>query len=639
MQRFNNLPIRTKVLQIILGGMLLTVVLCLISFISYDYHVSRQALLKEISSLAEIATAKIAKNISPTKTHIAKEALSQLINHDSTISACVYSSKNVLIAAFEKPKTGFPCPKNQPISAPKKTHRFVHTAKLIQHGNQHNGALLVVSDLHALDLKLLHWLKLSAAILIFSCVIAYIMTWRMHKAIVEPALKIKTTMDNVRRSNNLSLRAPQGNRDEMGQLSMAFNELLEQMESDSKNLSIMYRELINKSTEAEANAIELEARSEYIKQMMSNAAHDLRQPLQAMTIFIDALQVFQLPEQPATIVKKINLAQNNLNQMFTDIISHSRLEDFDSSEECKQIHLGELFEKLHFEFEAIANKKGLELKTYTPNFCVTSAPSTLERIIRNLVSNAIRYTDTGGVLLGARKREHKIIIEVWDTGCGIPIKDQKSIFDRYGQMTKHQNGRLGGYGLGLAIVDHFAKTIDCHVSLQSQLNKGSCFKIHIPMVQPKNQNVPSQIVKLKPTATALTPVQTTETSNNLSGLFVYLIDDEQSLREALTLLFNNLKVRVQSFSSVNALKRYLTTSTCEQPDFILSDYQLGHDQIGAQAIALTRKRFKRDIPGIIMTGNTSKTVHAKILDHGYGLALKPLSRATLHKLLGSAKKK
>jgi len=71
----------------------------------------------------------------------------------------------------------------------------------------------------------------------------------------------------------------------------------------------------------------------------------------------------------------------------------------------------------------------------------------------------------------------------------------------------------------------------------------------------------------------------------------------------------------------------------------LSDYQLGHDQIGAQAIALTRKRFKRDIPGIIMTGNTSKTVHAKILDHGYGLALKPLSRATLHKLLGSAKKK
>ncbi len=225
-----------------------------------------------------------------------------------------------------------------------------------------------------------------------------------------------------------------------------------------------------------------EAKSRFI----STASHDVRQPLHALQLFSQALKRQNNNRDLDSIVNNISVTTRSLSDFFNQLLDFSRIETKSIEPDYKVFPISEIIERLFIEYEMKAITKGLELHIVTSTAIVDSDPHFLERIIRNLLSNAIRYTDKGKILIGCRRTKRTIIIEVHDTGIGISLKEQKKIFDDFYQV-KNQHKKLGrGVGLGLSIAFGLAKLLNTELKVRSRPGAGCCFSIEIPIINNKN---------------------------------------------------------------------------------------------------------------------------------------------------------
>ncbi|MTJ79804.1 MAG: HAMP domain-containing histidine kinase [Telmatospirillum sp.] len=216
---------------------------------------------------------------------------------------------------------------------------------------------------------------------------------------------------------------------------------------------------------------------------LAAASHDLRQPLQALGLFVAALAQQPLPAELRGIVGKIEGSLDALEQLLDALLDISRLDAGAIEAHSALFPVQSLFARMAFEFSPLAERKGIALRFVTTSALVRSDPALLERILRNLLSNAIRYTSHGGVLIGCRRRASELRIEVWDSGRGIASADQKEIFREFRRLGGAVEDGRQGLGLGLAIVERLTNLLGLRIDLRSTPGRGSMFSVILPLVE------------------------------------------------------------------------------------------------------------------------------------------------------------
>jgi signal transduction histidine kinase/CheY-like chemotaxis protein len=360
---------------------------------------------------------------------------------------------------------------------------------------------------------------------------------------------------------------------------------------------------------------------------LAAASHDLRQPLHALSLFIDVLKEEKSEHERQKIFPRIDLSLEALRKLFDALLDVSRLDAKVVNPEYSHFDLAEVLKSLAEEFRSAAGEKGLKLRVHADSLIVISDRLLLERILRNLVGNAIRYTESGGVLLSARNRGDTVLLQVWDTGVGIPQEYKDEIFVEFRQLHNAHRDRNQGLGLGLAIVKRLCELLHHPLELRSQPGTGSVFGLRIAKGRQS-----MMVVK-----EALSPAHSWE----LSGRRILVIDDEREILEAMRTLLSKWGCEVISAESlaeaVNVLNEMQIT-----PDLIVSDLRLRDGCTGVDAIESLRAQFGASIPGILVTGETASEQLNSAKGSGYDLLQKPVRpirlRSAIQQHLSDVKK-
>ena len=357
---------------------------------------------------------------------------------------------------------------------------------------------------------------------------------------------------------------------------------------------------------------------------LAAAGHDLRQPLHALGFFVDALQEQSLPPDGRAVVTNIRRSVDAMEDLFNSLLDVSRLDAGIVRPRVATIALAPLMERVRAEFESVATQKELSLRVPRNSLFIRSDPVLLERIMRNLVANAVRYTDRGKVVLGARRSAGTIRIEVWDSGRGIPKDKHREIFQEFRQLDNPQRDRRKGLGLGLAIVERLVKLLDHPLELTSQLGRGSMFAVTVPRGR-REDFVPGeadgQIVVDRDVANSL----------------ILLVDDEPDVRESMTALLGRWRCEVIAAESCDDMLQKLI-SVQRMPDLIVSDYRLKEGENGIDVVARLREEFNAQVPALLITGDTGIEQLREAEESGLHILHKPLNPSRLRALIANLRR-
>ncbi len=371
---------------------------------------------------------------------------------------------------------------------------------------------------------------------------------------------------------------------------------------------------------AEAARREAETANRAKTQFFTAASHDLRQPLHAMGLFAEALRqrVHQGVDQPevASLVNSINESVDALEGLFSELLDITRIDSGGIEVHAQPFEVGDILRKLRLHFEPAAFEKGLALRLRGGARVAFADPLLVERILRNLVSNAIRYTNDGTVLVSCRQRGERLLLQVWDTGVGVREAEQARIFDEFYQVPNTQRvspEQRKGLGLGLAIVKRLAGLMAASLAMRSQPGRGTVFTLELPLGT--LARAPAVAVPGKG------PVALT-----LAGRLIVIVEDEPAVRAGLEVLLQGWGARIEAFDSVAASAAWAAHCAPQQPapDLLIVDYRLEEGRNGVDAIHALRARFGAAIPAIVVTGSTMSGHDKEAHEHDFHLLIKPV---------------
>ena len=352
---------------------------------------------------------------------------------------------------------------------------------------------------------------------------------------------------------------------------------------------------------------------------LAAASHDLRQPLHALGLFLAVLERRITNNRDQEVLHKIRQSSESLNSLFNSLLDISRLDAGVVEVSLETFLISDLLINIRDEFVQLGQTKSLQVSVEITNIIVHTDRILVGRILRNLLQNAITYTETGCVSVRSRELNGHLILDVNDTGPGIPESQHESIFSEYYQLNSELSQSSKGLGLGLAIVRKMAQLLGTDVQLNSIVGKGSCFSVSVPLG------------KLSDVIDSDTPMQ----GHHLAGLKVLLIDDEPDIRQALSLFLDAFQCH--TFCAESAEQAIQAIDSIQMhPDIMIVDYQLLRGNTGDAAIEYIRDHYQRDIPAIIVTGDTS---NERLLDSrqtGYRLLHKPVDINELIKTISQA---
>ncbi|MCQ9375891.1 hybrid sensor histidine kinase/response regulator [Methyloversatilis sp. XJ19-13] len=353
-------------------------------------------------------------------------------------------------------------------------------------------------------------------------------------------------------------------------------------------------------------------------QFFAAASHDLRQPLHAMGLFAAALSAKAREPDVANLVTSISSSVEALEGLFNELLDISKIDSGKVKPEITDVSVTALFDRLRMDFEPEAFDRGLSFRMPSRSAWVRSDPVLLERILRNLISNAMRYTRTGGVLVSTRLRKGKLRFEVWDTGMGIAPDDQARIFEEFVQLANAERDRRKGLGLGLSIVQRLAALLDHPVSLSSRLGRGTVFRVDVPMGRAPVVRVAAARVE--------------RSQADLGGRCILVIDDEASIVDGMSALLGSWGAEAL-IAGTAAEAMAQVTARDAPPDLIIADYQLRDGEIGPEVVTAVRRHFGIEIPAILVTGSATPERLEEARDLGHHLLLKPVMPAKLRTLI------
>jgi len=348
-------------------------------------------------------------------------------------------------------------------------------------------------------------------------------------------------------------------------------------------------------------------------------SHDLLQPLNAAKLSLSALQELETHPMSAPFVRQVDLALVSLEDLIRTLLDISKLDAGVMKPDLCTFEIERVIGPLRLEFEPLAAARGLKLKVRGSRAVVRSDPLMLRRILQNLLSNALRYTRSGGVLLGCRQRGDRLRIEVSDTGPGIPEDRREAIFKEF-QRDATTSAEYGGFGLGLSIVRRLALALENPIDLTSRPGFGSTFAISAPL-DPTQAAAPAQ--NTNGTAPAVYGVD---------GAEILLVENEPSVGQAMKALLERWGCDVVvAASSVEARERL--KSRGHRPDLIIADLHLDNGELGFDAITRIQSEIDAPVPAFIVTADHSDGVSAAAATRGLEILRKPVKPAELRSLM------
>jgi PAS domain S-box-containing protein len=352
---------------------------------------------------------------------------------------------------------------------------------------------------------------------------------------------------------------------------------------------------------------------------LAAASHDLRQPLHALGLFASALAAKVRGKETRLLVERIQASLEALDRMFGTLLDISRLEAGAVKPDVVDLPVAGLLERMTAEFAPQAGEKGIDFHAVSCAATVRSDPALLERILRNLIVNAVRCTDRGRVLLGCRRRNSSLRIEVWDTGWGIPEDQIGEAFGEFQRLGGRTGGNDDGLGLGLTIVERMSRLLGHRIHVVSAPGKGSMFAVEAPLV---HTGAGARGPRERPARGA----------NQVARATVLVIDDEANVLEGTRAMLESWGCRVLAAGSADEALIGLATLDAA-PDLIVADYHLGGALNGIQTIRLLRDELGSDIPGLVMTGDTAPERVREVIAAGHRLFHKPCSPERLRTVL------
>lgn len=346
---------------------------------------------------------------------------------------------------------------------------------------------------------------------------------------------------------------------------------------------------------------------------LAAASHDLRQPVHALGLFAGALRGIPMGAEGQRIVEQIETSAQAMDGLFAALLDISRLDAGTVDVRPGSFALYPFLDRICRDHAGEARSKGISVEPQRTSAIALTDPVLLERIVRNLVANAVRYTDAGRVVVGCRRRGGRVGIQVWDTGPGIPADQIGRIFEEYYQIGNPERDRAKGLGLGLAIVRRLADLLGCEIKVRSKVGSGSCFEIAVPVSERETSRL----------------ADTDESSQGaLARSMVVVVDDELPIREGMATLLGGWGHEVIAAASGDEAMRLLASHP-RRPDLIICDYRLRNGENGIAVIEALQGEYNHAIPALLVTGDTAPDRLAEAHASGLLLLHKPVSNSKL----------
>ena len=397
----------------------------------------------------------------------------------------------------------------------------------------------------------------------------------------------------------------------------ALAELTEIRNSLEHKVADRTAELETVNDELQTLNVELQAASAGKTRFLAAASHDLVQPLNASRLFLDALAARELAEDSRQLLTRADSALAAAEQLITDMLQIARMDAGDIRPSLGAVSLDSILDDAVAQARLAANSRGIRLRYRPSRLWVRSDEKMLRRIVQNLLDNAVKYTRTGGVLVGVRRRAQSVSLEVWDTGVGIAAEQQQNVFREFCRLTQKElpagAQRQQGYGLGLATVERLCRLLNSPITLVSRPGRGSVFKVELKLTAAQGR------IRTLPGATAKRGAQL--------NLQVLCVDNEPSILEAMAALLEGWGCRVQ------CARDRAEAVACSEPDLLLMDFHLDDGENGIDLAGELLARWDGDVPCVIISAENTNTVKNRAHNAGWQFLQKPLRPAALRALL------
>lgn len=350
--------------------------------------------------------------------------------------------------------------------------------------------------------------------------------------------------------------------------------------------------------------------------------HDLLQPLHAARLSLSAMSEENAGQRNRKLMDQIDHSLSSIEELLRTILDLSKLEAGVIRPALQQVALNGIFSALRTDLEPIAHAKGLRLTCRGTDLVVRSDPLMLRRVLQNLLANSVNYTETGEVLVAARRRRDWVHIEVWDTGSGIEPAEQKRIFEEFQRGAASGRGGGAGFGLGLSIVQRMSEALGHQISLCSRPGRGTRFSLVVPFVGVSSLTSPQSG---EPAAA--------RRAYGFAGRLAIVIDNDAHVVSAMRALLESWGCEVRTAQSLREIEALVAAEPALAPDVILADYHLDHGETGTEAVARMRRAWGDGLPSVVITADHATDVAKQVETSGCELLKKPVRPAELRALL------
>jgi Na+/proline symporter/signal transduction histidine kinase len=355
---------------------------------------------------------------------------------------------------------------------------------------------------------------------------------------------------------------------------------------------------------------------------LAAASHDLLQPMNAARLFVSMLRQQEQPnEEQARLVKRVDRSLSAAEELLSALLDISKFDSGMYQPQPEAFSVADLFEQLRRRFKPLAVNRGLQLRVRPAQCFAHSDRNLLYRILQNFLANAIRYSETGGVLLGCRRRGDTLVLSVWDTGVGIEESEREAIFHEFHRLEYAQRLEERGLGLGLAICDRISRVLGHRMRVASTPGRGSCFSVEVPAAA-------ADAVVGTPASS-----QKMHEQSPLVGLNVLCVDNETDILDGMRMLLERWGCRVLTAASLADAVAQVTEHRV--PDLLLVDYHLDERTNGLDLIDRLDREVGGRLSAIIITADRSPTLETEVRRRGYGLLRKPIKPAALRALMSN----
>ena len=400
-------------------------------------------------------------------------------------------------------------------------------------------------------------------------------------------------------------------------LKLSFENLALRREAEEKSalLETALQDLKRREAALEAARRSAEQANAAKTRFLAAASHDLRQPMHALGLLLATLAQKVRTPQNAQLLGQIESSVDAVDSMLNSLLDISKLDAGVVQPNVAPVDLDILLQRLSAEHQPIARLTGNELRVRGTNAVALSDAAMLQRILGNLINNALRYTTHGKVLVCTRARGKIVRIDVYDTGPGIPAEALDDIFLEFHQLGNPERDRRKGLGLGLAIVKRLTSLLDHRIEVRSIVGKGSRFSVSLPMSARNGSRLDTRVSAQRP-------------GTDVAGVRILVLDDETSVLDAMRQLLESWGCEVVTVATPEEAEAYVASAP-ESVDLLIVDYRLRRHASGIETIARLREKAGRAIPALVVTGDTGPDRLREAQQSGYPLLHKPVAPARL----------